>query len=59
MSHRAKAVLAALGLIGAAAASAALSQQYPVKPIRIIVASAPGGGTDFVARLMGQPISRR
>lgn len=33
------------------------AQQYPAKPIRIIVAAAPGGGTDFMARLVGQKLS--
>ena len=32
-------------------------QQYPVKPIRLVVAVAPGGGTDFVTRLMGQKLT--
>ncbi len=35
-----------------AAACPAQGQQYPVKPIRIIVGAAPGGGTDFVSRLL-------
>jgi tripartite-type tricarboxylate transporter receptor subunit TctC len=36
--------------------SAACAQTYPTKPIRIIV-SAPGGGSDFVARLVAGGIS--
>lgn len=32
-------------------------QSYPAKPIRIIVASAPGGGPDLAARLVGQKLS--
>jgi tripartite-type tricarboxylate transporter receptor subunit TctC len=30
------------------------AQQYPAKPVRIIVASTPGGGSDFVARFVSQ-----
>ena len=36
---------------------AAHAQAYPVKPIRIIVPVAPGGGLDFVSRLLGQPLT--
>ncbi|MCC6531907.1 MAG: tripartite tricarboxylate transporter substrate binding protein [Burkholderiales bacterium] len=34
-----------------------LAQSYPVKPIRMIVGYAPGGGTDVTARLIAQKIS--
>ena len=29
----------------------ALSQQYPLRPVRIVVASTPGSGPDVVARM--------
>ena len=36
---------------------AALAQQWPTKPIKIIVTFAPGGSSDIVARLIGPPLS--
>jgi hypothetical protein len=30
---------------------------FPVKPIRFLVGVAPGGGTDFMARLVGQKLN--
>jgi tripartite-type tricarboxylate transporter receptor subunit TctC len=50
--------LVALAALTLATASVDLhAQQYPVKPIRIIVGAAPGGGTDFMARIIGQKLS--
>jgi len=40
-------------------ASGATAQSYPVKPVRIIVSTSPGGGNDFVARLAGQKLGDR
>jgi tripartite-type tricarboxylate transporter receptor subunit TctC len=50
-----------LYLAGAAAAISrvARAQNYPTKPVRIIVGFAAGGVTDIVARLMGRWLSER
>jgi tripartite-type tricarboxylate transporter receptor subunit TctC len=37
----------------------AVAQAYPIRPVRWIVAVAPGGGNDVFARLMGQWLSVR
>jgi len=43
----------------AAGEFAAWATDYPTRPVRIIVGFAAGGGTDIVARLIGQAVSER
>jgi len=51
-SARLVALAAMFALAGAAAA-----QQYPAKPVRVIVPFPPGGSADLVARTVGQKFS--
>lgn len=48
-----------IAVAGLTAASAVLAQNYPVKPIRIIVVSTPGGSVDTMARAVGPKLAAR
>ncbi|MGE5522076.1 MAG: tripartite tricarboxylate transporter substrate binding protein [Rhodospirillaceae bacterium] len=46
-----------IGAFAAAVASPVAAQQYPVRPIRLIVASAPGGAPDILGRAVAQKLT--
>jgi tripartite-type tricarboxylate transporter receptor subunit TctC len=52
-------LLTALVLMVAALPEGLAQNNYPDRPIRIIVPSAPGGPSDFGARLIGEEMSKR
>lgn len=47
----------ALIVAAGAVAATASAQQYPARPIRMIVGFPPGGGTDIVGRIVAQKLS--
>jgi tripartite-type tricarboxylate transporter receptor subunit TctC len=52
-------LLAALLVLTAALPEASAQDPYPSRPIRMILPVAPGGGTDALARLIGQGLFER
>ena len=48
-----------LAIITCLLGAAAQAQDYPVRPIRLIVPIGPGGGTDILARHMAQKMTER
>jgi tripartite-type tricarboxylate transporter receptor subunit TctC len=56
-SSRLRRALCALAAFSAL--TAALAQDYPSRPVRIVVPSAPGGGFDLVGRVLAQKLGEQ
>ncbi len=51
--HLQSCTLAAVAVLSSGLTSASIADEYPVRPVRIIVGFPPGGATDLVARIIG------
>ena len=49
-------LFAAAAVSALCVAQSASSQNYPVRPIRILIAQAPGSTTDIVSRILGNKL---
>ncbi len=53
------AIALALFVVAVHACAADSTERYPAKPLRFVVPFPPGGGTDILARLVGERLSER
>jgi len=53
------AVIAVAAIIGSAGPDALHAQSYPTRSVTLIVPSAAGGGTDTIARLIGDQLAKQ
>jgi tripartite-type tricarboxylate transporter receptor subunit TctC len=54
MKHKLVAIVAL-----AAVSTSVVAQDYPARPVRIMVASVPGSAPDVLARLIAEPLGER
>ena len=51
--------IAAAAMTLAAIASPAQAQDWPARPVRMMIGAGPGGGTDIIARIVADPLARQ
>jgi tripartite-type tricarboxylate transporter receptor subunit TctC len=56
LRSRAAAYAGAVAVAAALAAFGAAAQPYPNHPVKLMVGASPGGGTDIVARMLGEKL---
>jgi tripartite-type tricarboxylate transporter receptor subunit TctC len=60
LSNRRRIGIASIVLAaGIMAAAPLLAEDYPTRPVTIIVASTAGGGTDIISRIVGEQLSKQ
>jgi len=58
MQHRSRAQIGLGAVLAALAAAAAAADTYPSKPIRIVIGTPAGGGSELQARYVGQALTQ-
>lgn len=59
LSAAALALAAVAGAVAATVASVAVAQDFPARPVRLVIGFPPGGPADFFARTLSDPLSRQ